>query len=483
MSEVLFRLIKSMSTSEKVYFKRMSKIHDARKNKNYLKVYEVFENMESYNKGDLMLFFKGTTIAKYLSSEVKYLKEKILTSLFNFNLNRTKNNQIARDILYIEVLINKNLKKEALKIVKSSMKKAKRVEAFSWILRLIELQEKVLFEEGIIGYKGQLEELKVKRQTVTDSIQNLNTFRLLRAELRELQFNDRFIVDDFRCHPHLYKNYNVLNRESCLSDKALEHWYYIQVLVNHLTRNFEKSLKYSVEHVNFILRNMHLFSIHKLLPALSNYIYHAALTKNKTHFDLGIQKLIVLRRDDFVSKNYIDYIQFTRTLEYAYYQKDQIMTRRYIKSVCEMLDSQKLMMAQMQYVFMIVVRGFVFLEQFEEAMGYLFRWRNQGVLDYVQVRFSIFAVIIYGAMCSTSLLNKELAVLSRVKRKAVREMRLIDTILRFYKSKLKANLPYEGLVRELQINLKEIKDDQTSNFDFVSFDYYQWSLSLTNKQE
>ena len=81
MSRLLFELVKSMTLNEKVYFKRNAKIHSGNEEMNYLKVYEVVEKLKEFDKQKLKEHFKGTTIEKYLSSEVNYLKEKILISL------------------------------------------------------------------------------------------------------------------------------------------------------------------------------------------------------------------------------------------------------------------------------------------------------------------------------------------------------------------------------------------------------------------
>ena len=114
MSLILFKLVKSMTQSEKGYFKRNTQIHDGKGNKNYLKIYNILEKSKKYDKNILTDHFKGTTIEKHLSSEVNYLKEKILLSMFNFNMNSTKRNQIQKGILLIESLTAKGFQKDAL---------------------------------------------------------------------------------------------------------------------------------------------------------------------------------------------------------------------------------------------------------------------------------------------------------------------------------------------------------------------------------
>ena len=71
--------------------------------------------MKSFQKDDLKNHFKGTPIAKYLSSEISYLKNKILASLINFHSNNSPRNKVQKGILSIEILITKEFRKEAMK--------------------------------------------------------------------------------------------------------------------------------------------------------------------------------------------------------------------------------------------------------------------------------------------------------------------------------------------------------------------------------
>jgi len=83
MSKFLFNFVKTLTNREKAYFKRYINIHSKSENKNYLKLYEATEKMEIYRKGTLEKIFAGTSIEKHFSSEISYLKDKILSSLLN----------------------------------------------------------------------------------------------------------------------------------------------------------------------------------------------------------------------------------------------------------------------------------------------------------------------------------------------------------------------------------------------------------------
>ena len=220
MSLILFELIRSMTLNEKGYFKRHAKLHTGKDNKNYLRIFNVIEKAKKFEKDILSNHFKGTNIEKYLSSEVNYLKEKILISLFNFNMNKTKRNQIQRGILIVESLATKGFQKEALKKLKAIKKIALKQEEFTWILRLIELEEILMFKEGVLGYRAKLEELDQERSETINIIQNLNKFHILRQEIRELQFKEHLFGKDNKNLKSICNNPLIANDKNCMSIKA-----------------------------------------------------------------------------------------------------------------------------------------------------------------------------------------------------------------------------------------------------------------------
>ncbi len=259
MSQFLFDFVHSLSMREKAYFKRYVNIHASDPNKNYLKIYDAIEGMKSFKKDDLKNHFEGTPIAKYLSSEISYLKNKILASLINFHSNNSSRNKVQKGILSIEVLMAKGFRKEAMKKLNFFKKIAYQQEEFSFILKLIELEEDILFKEGIFGFQDVLKKLKEERNLITAAIQNLNDLRILREEVRELQFTERFITDEFRSHEDFYKNPILESENLCLSIKAKSHWYYVHALKYFVLRDYKSALNISKKYILFLEENQNLF--------------------------------------------------------------------------------------------------------------------------------------------------------------------------------------------------------------------------------
>ena len=337
MSQFLFDLIKSMTKSEKIHFKRYHKTDAEKEDKNYLKIYDAIEGLKTYDKEVLPNLFKGTTIEKYQSSEVKYLIDKILLSLSNFSLNRSKRNQIRKGILMLEVLTTKGFKKETLKKLKTLKESALKQEEFTLVFRLIELEETILFQQMILGYKDKLEELEEQRSQITAIIQNLNKYSILRQEVREFQYDEDLYNDDMKLLKTFMHQSFVQSKEHCMSKRAIENWYYINVLTNYLKSDFEAGLNISHSYVNFISENIHLFDSNQRLPAISNYIYHAALTKNEYHFKYGHNLLNNLSHEEEFFDFFIKHISYTRTLEFAYHTNNLNLLKEYLTLAIDLI--------------------------------------------------------------------------------------------------------------------------------------------------
>ncbi|MDA9774523.1 hypothetical protein N9B82_06160, partial [Saprospiraceae bacterium] len=428
----------------------------------------------------LSKIFAGSTIDKYFSSEVNYLKDKILLSLFNHNMSNSKRNQIQRGILIVEVLAAKGFRKEALKKLKAIKKSAIKQEEFMWILRLIELEEIILFKEGIIGYRLTLETLHKERKEVTRTIENLNEYHILRQELRELQFSDQMFTSPVNFLKTLSSDPLILDSHNCMSIKAKEHWFYIQVLANYLKRNFESGLMAASQHASFIFENNHLFAINKVLPVLSNYMYHAALTRSENHFLKAKSLLKDLASKKGVSQFYLKYIIYTRTLEFAYYTGNTNLSEQYLEFANELLQDHAANFeeSQIQYLFMLVVRAEIELGRIVIGMKQCNLWQRRGILPYRKVQARLFSLMINFELNHFQLISSEIVLLKKLQRVYVREKGIIEIFYVFFKSILKNPEMRTELITRLQQDLYRMSIEKFNYFDFISFDYHKWSLRL-----
>ena len=101
-STELFHLIKSLSKSEKRYFKLSSALQSG--DKNYLKLFEAIELQEEYNEDSIKEQFKAETFIKHLPSEKNHLYNLILKSLRGFYADNSAASILQEHLRNIELL-------------------------------------------------------------------------------------------------------------------------------------------------------------------------------------------------------------------------------------------------------------------------------------------------------------------------------------------------------------------------------------------
>jgi len=279
----MFQFIHSLEMREKAYFKRYAEIHDSNKSKNYLLLYDFIEQMPVFDFESLKSHFADRSIGKYLSSELNYLQDQLLRSLVNFHFNSSPAYKLHKDILYINILMEKGFSKKAIKLLRKAKKTAYTYEDFSVILGLIQQEEEILFFEGILGFTDKLMELQKEREKISAQITNLNTLRILREQIRELQFTVGSVSDTSE-FPQIFDHPLLKSEEEALSIRAKEHWYYITDLCFYLTREYQRSIDISKSYLAFVEQNLNIFKDSKLLPLISNYLHNCILGECNSQF-------------------------------------------------------------------------------------------------------------------------------------------------------------------------------------------------------
>ena len=101
----LFRLIKSLTKSEKRYFKLFSGLQKG--NKKYVSLFRAIERQESYDENKLKILFSDKTFTNQLSVSKIHLFNLLLKSLSLYHSDRTSDFRIREALNSIEVLFFK----------------------------------------------------------------------------------------------------------------------------------------------------------------------------------------------------------------------------------------------------------------------------------------------------------------------------------------------------------------------------------------
>lgn len=238
-STELFALIKSMSKSEKRFFKLNSAIQSGEKN--YLKIFDFIEKLESYDEEQLKHHFKDETFVKHLPSEKNHLYKLILKSLRSYYSDQTVSTQLKEEIKNVEVLYNKALYQECSKFIKRSKRIAEDYEKFYYQFELISWEKRLLEESyKTTNFDDILKKVIEEEAEVISKLRNLAEYQILFSKINALfrsggftkNEEERTLVNEIANHPL------IRGKNTALSKRAASICYYIKGLCAATNRDY-----------------------------------------------------------------------------------------------------------------------------------------------------------------------------------------------------------------------------------------------------
>lgn len=166
----LFSLIKSLSQTEKRYFKVNSQVQG--KQNNYMLLFEAIDKMDDYDEAVLLKKFKGTTFIKHLPSEKNYLYDLILKTMRSYHASRTVSHELHNLLQEILFLLDKGLYDACLKKIKKAKKLAYDFDKYSELLEVIHWQRKLLRFLKLPNLLEETLELATERKRVMEIFNN-----------------------------------------------------------------------------------------------------------------------------------------------------------------------------------------------------------------------------------------------------------------------------------------------------------------------
>ena len=148
-SDSLYRLIHSLTRSEKAYFKKMCHIFTKTKNNKYIILFDEIIALKNFDDDILKnrLISKGYNFK--LSTAKTQLKDLLLKSLRYYHENKKNNTILADYLANTQILFAKGFIEEANKEVKRGIKESIKREDFSSLIEMYGWQLKLLYYSQI----------------------------------------------------------------------------------------------------------------------------------------------------------------------------------------------------------------------------------------------------------------------------------------------------------------------------------------------
>jgi len=236
-SDNLFKLIKSLKKSEKRYFKLNTLGESSGDNKKFIKLFDEIDQQEHFDE-DAILANSPEIKPEQLSNIKAHLYKRILQSLRGYHSSKVPEIEIREIIDFAEILYNRCLYAQCVKVLQKAKKKAKKYDYLELLLEIYKLEKQVLIHTVGKDNQERVNNIVSEVQEVNDRINNINTFTNLAAQLNTFYLKAGFIRDQkdyFKirkyiksCLPAYDENVLSLNEKLHLYELLVGYYFFIQ---------------------------------------------------------------------------------------------------------------------------------------------------------------------------------------------------------------------------------------------------------------
>ncbi len=175
----LYNLIKSLSSSEKRYFKVQCGIGE-NGNSKYILLFDAIDQQEIFDESALIqAVYPDQQIQSRKFSELKsYLFNLILKSLHDYDEQSSIQFKIKGYLLDIKTLFKRSLFDECNYIVQKAKKVASQYELFNNLLELLHWEKKIAYAQMDVDYlNNQIDQIAQEEQACLEKLHQLSVYR------------------------------------------------------------------------------------------------------------------------------------------------------------------------------------------------------------------------------------------------------------------------------------------------------------------
>ncbi len=243
-STELFDLIRSLTKSEKRFFKLHSALQSGPKN--YLRIFEAIDRQKVYDEEALKKQFAKETFIRHFPSEKNHLYKLILKALRAYHAEANVSGILKMEIKNIEILYEKALYEEANKTLHRAKRIARENERFYYWFELLNWEKQLLEEAYESGeFTKDLDALIEEERDVIEKLRNLAAYHILYSKINYVfrsggyvrTEEEKAMVEEIGDHPL------IKGKNTALSKRAATICFYTQGFCQWAKRDWRTSLE------------------------------------------------------------------------------------------------------------------------------------------------------------------------------------------------------------------------------------------------
>lgn len=252
-SSTLWMLVKSLTRSEKRYFKLS---FAGAENKKYLKLFELIDAQKVFDEDKILASDREFKPSQF-SNLKAHLYAKILKSLRDFSLSTIPSLQIREWIDEAQILFNKSLYQQSGQRLNKAFKLASETDNLELQLEILKWKKKIVTHTVGWGNKGYVDEIIQDVQTVNEQINNINRFSNLQSQLQSLYQKNGYIRNEkeFRKIEEIFHSNLPLVDEGNMTVTERIHFYQLHIGYNFFIQDFQAGHDYAKKWVEVFREN------------------------------------------------------------------------------------------------------------------------------------------------------------------------------------------------------------------------------------
>lgn len=206
LKETLFELIKSLSKSEKRYFKLLSSRHTIGDENNYVRLFDYIDKQSAYDEEAIFTEFKNEAFLHRFSITKKRLYDHILNALDAFHSAASVDSQLFKSLHSAEILYSKSLYDQCARVLRSAEKLAEKHEKYTLLAEIRRKQKKLIENNAYSGITSEeLQEVESRDYQIQMQIESYNKLWKIKSDL--------FL--------HLSRKGKARSKEDCIAYKKI----------------------------------------------------------------------------------------------------------------------------------------------------------------------------------------------------------------------------------------------------------------------
>lgn len=292
----LHELIRSMTASEKGYFKKYTAKHIIGESNDYMILFETLDGMDMYNDEALSKKQSLRSFTKHLPGVKNYLYQQILESLRSYHSGKNLSQKIQEKLFEVRLLSERGLYEQAEKICKKAVEKAHEIE--NNVLYLESLSLYIL----VISHLGQMRHFRELSFLITDELEKASeqVYNEYQYWVYNLKLEDNVVIEGRDAQETKVVLEDILDNKlmnSTIKPQSFRAWlsyiFSLSIYYNATDSSHKKSLELSEEIIREFdakpERKKHYFGLY--VGALNNMLSNYCLCGYYDKYEENIHRL------------------------------------------------------------------------------------------------------------------------------------------------------------------------------------------------